>query len=77
MSALPVHDAPAVIMRRGPVLTTRGAAAYCGIAHQTLRNLLALKQGPKSFKQGRLNVFYSADLDAWLAGRITDPEANQ
>ena len=64
MSALAIHEAPAVIVRRGPVLTTRRAAEYCGIAHRTLRNLLALNRGPKSFKQGRLNVFYPADLDA-------------
>ena len=77
MSTPAVHEAPGVVVRRGPVLTTRGAAAYCGVAHQTLRNLLALKRGPKSFKQGRLNVFYPADLDAWLATRITDPEATR
>lgn len=65
--------APPVLERRGPVLTTRRAAEYCGIAHQTLRNLLAAGEGPKVFKQGRLNVFYPVDLDAWLSARITDP----
>ncbi|WP_025104320.1 helix-turn-helix domain-containing protein [Microbacterium paraoxydans] len=60
--------------RRGPVLTTREAARYCGLAYQTLRNLLAAGDGPKKFKQGALNVFYSVDLDAWLATRITDPD---
>ncbi|MHC9046742.1 helix-turn-helix domain-containing protein [Microbacterium saperdae] len=61
--------------RRGPVLTTRDAAKYCGVAYQTLRNHLAAKTGPKRFKQGALNVFYPVDLDAWLATRVTDPEA--
>ena len=59
--------------RRGPVLTTRRAAEYCGLAHQTLRNLLAAGQGPKVFKQGRLNVFYPVDLDAWMKTRVIDP----
>lgn len=60
--------------RRGPVLTTRDAAKYCGLAYQTLRNLLATNEGPKKFKQGALNVFYPVDLDAWLATRVSDPE---
>lgn len=67
----PIHSGE----RRGPVLTTRDAARYCGLAYQTFRNLLAAKAGPKKFKQGALNVFYPVDLDAWLAKRVTDPEA--
>lgn len=59
--------------RGGPVLTTRGAATYSGLAYQTFRNLLAADQGPRKFKQGRLNVFYPVDLDAWMRERITDP----
>lgn len=65
--------APAVIERTGPVLTTRRAAEYCGLAHQTLRNLLALGEGPRAFKHGRLNAFYPVDLDAWLRTRLADP----
>lgn len=65
--------APAVVERKGPVLTTRRAAEYCGLAHQTLRNLLAAGEGPKAFKQGRLNAFYPVDLDAWLKTRLVDP----
>lgn len=68
---IPVHTGE----RRGPVLTTRDAAKYSGLAYQTFRNLLAAGDGPKRFKQGSLNVFYSVDLDAWLATRVTDPEA--
>lgn len=60
--------------RKGPVLNTRAAATYCGLAHQTFRNLLAEGAGPRVFKQGRLNAFYPADLDAWLASRLTSPE---
>lgn len=67
----PVHSGA----RRGPVLTTRDAARYSGLAYQTFRNLLAAGEGPKRFKQGALNVFYPVDLDAWLATRVTDPEA--
>ena len=54
----------------GPVLTTERAAEYCGIKPKTLYNLKSLGLGPKSYKQGRLNVFYPADLDRWLATRI-------
>lgn len=61
--------------RCGPVLTTRAAAAYCGIAMQTLYNELSMGTGPKAFKQGRLNAFYPSDLDDWLKGRIVDPAA--
>lgn len=68
---VPVHTGE----RCGPVLTTRDAAKYSGLAYQTFRNLLAAGEGPKRFKQGSLNVFYPVDLDAWLATRITDPEA--
>lgn len=59
--------------RSGPVLTTKGAAAYCGIAVQTLYNELSSGTGPKAFKQGRLNAFYAADLDKWLQSRVKDP----
>lgn len=58
---------------RGRVYTTKGAAEYCGLAEQTLRNLLHVGQGPKAYKQGRLNAFFEADLDAWIESRISDP----
>lgn len=63
----------AAVERSGPVLTTRTAATYAGLAYQTFRNLLAAGEGPRRFKQGRLNVFYPVDLDAWMRERITDP----
>ncbi|MDY0830765.1 helix-turn-helix domain-containing protein [Microbacterium sp. BG28] len=64
-----------VVERTGRVLTTRDAAKYCGLAHQTFRNLLAAGEGPKVFKQGRLNAFYPVDLDAWIKSRLVDPAA--
>ncbi|TDL43866.1 helix-turn-helix domain-containing protein [Microbacterium oleivorans] len=62
--------------RKGPVLTTKRAAEYCGMATQTLYNSISTgtEAGvdfPVFFKQGRLNVFYPVDLDAWIAGRLT------
>lgn len=63
--------------RGGPVLTTKRAAEYCGIAVQTLYNHLSQGTGPKQLKQGRLNVFYPSDLDRWLESRITDPDASK
>lgn len=58
------------VPRRGPVLTTKQAAEYVGLKPQTLRKLKCYGEGPVSFKQGRLNVDYPADLDAWLAVRL-------
>lgn len=66
----PVH----VGERRAAILTTRDAAKYSGLAYRTFRNLLAAGEGPKRFKQDRLNAFYAVDLDEWLAGRVTDPD---
>ncbi|MCP1427533.1 putative DNA-binding transcriptional regulator AlpA [Microbacterium foliorum] len=58
------------IARRGPVLTTKQAAEYVGLKPQTLRVMKCEGAGPKSFKQGRLNVYYPVDLDVWLAERL-------
>lgn len=58
----------------GPVLRTEQAAAYCGIAAQTLYNLVSAGEGPRKYKQGRLNVFYAEDLDEWLTTRICEPQ---
>jgi predicted DNA-binding transcriptional regulator AlpA len=57
---------------KGPVLTVQEAAPYCGLKRQTLYNLKSLGQGPKAYKQGRLTVYYPADLDAWLLTRVTE-----
>lgn len=57
--------------RSGPVLTTKQAAEYVGLKPQTLRRLKCEGDGPRVFKLGRLNVYYPADLDEWLRGRLT------
>lgn len=49
----------------GPVFTSKQAAHYCGIATQTLYNLISQGQGPKHYKYGKRNAFYAADLDEW------------
>lgn len=56
--------------RSGPVLTTTRAAEYVGLKPQTLRKLKHLGEGPVAYKHGRLTVYYPADLDTWLAGRL-------
>lgn len=56
--------------RQGPVLTTKQAAEYVGLKPQTLRFMKWEGTGPVSYKQGRLNVYYPADLDAWLKSRL-------
>ena len=53
-----------------PILTSEQAAAYCGIAVQTLYNTLSNGDGPKCHKRGRLNAFYESDLDDWNALRL-------
>jgi len=58
--------------RRGPVLTTKQAATYVGLKPQTLRRFKCEGTGPVTFKQGRLNVYYPADLDAWLRERLVE-----
>lgn len=58
------------IERHGPVLTTKQAAEYVGLKPQTLRVMKCEGTGPKTFQQGRLNVYYPADLDAWLSARL-------
>lgn len=57
-------------VRSGPVLTTKAAAEYVGLKPQTLRRLKCEGTGPVPFKQGRLNVYYPADLDEWLRHRL-------
>lgn len=56
-----------------PVLTTRQAAAYCGLASaQSLYNLISQGVGPRYYKQGRRNAFYEADLDEWNKSRLIE-----
>jgi excisionase family DNA binding protein len=54
----------------GPVLTSKAAAEYCGMAVQTLYNLISQGAGPKHYKHGTLSAFYAADLDEWNRARL-------
>jgi predicted DNA-binding transcriptional regulator AlpA len=40
------------------------------MAVQTLYNLISQGKGPKHYKQGKRNAFYTADLDAWNQARL-------
>ena len=55
-----------------PVLTSKQAAEYCGMALQTFYNLLSQGNGPKYYKQGRKNAFYESDLDDWNRARLEE-----
>ncbi len=59
----------------GPVLTSKAAAEYCGMAVQTLYNLISQGAGPKHYKQGSRSVFYAADLDDWNRARLHPVQA--
>jgi predicted DNA-binding transcriptional regulator AlpA len=61
----------------GPILTSKAAADYCGMAVQTLYNLISQGKGPKHYKQGKRNAFYTADLDAWNKARLILVEADE
>ena len=52
------------------VLTSRQAAAYCGMSVRTLYNLISLNRGPVQHKQGSSNAFFEKDLDEWMKGRL-------
>jgi hypothetical protein len=51
------------------------AAAFLGLAPQTMRNLRCRCAGPPYFKLGRRIVYRVADLEKYLADRRVDPEA--
>jgi predicted DNA-binding transcriptional regulator AlpA len=46
------------------------------MAVQTLYNLISQGAGPKHYKQGKRNAFYTADLDAWNQARLILVEVN-
>ncbi|GAA3730543.1 hypothetical protein GCM10022239_03890 [Leifsonia bigeumensis] len=58
------------------VLTVARAAEYCGLKPKTLYNLKARGEGPVAYKQGRLTVYYPADLDAWLKSHLVPASIN-
>lgn len=58
----------------GPVLNSDEAAKYCGYrgGGRSMRNLKQRGVGPKWHRLGRVLVYYPADLDAWMASRISE-----
>lgn len=54
----------------GPILTTKEAAVYCGLAEQSLRDLMSQGVGPVYYKHGKKNAFRHTDLDEWLESRL-------
>jgi predicted DNA-binding transcriptional regulator AlpA len=59
---------PSAAVKRA-MLLTRDAAAYIGLAQQTLAKMRWSGDSPPYFKVGRQVVYDRADLDAWLAER--------
>lgn len=51
------------------------AAAFLGLAPQTLRNMRFYGRGPAYCKLGRRIVYRVCDLEKFLADRRVDPEA--
>ena len=56
-----------------PYLTTKEAGALLKLAPSTLMNMRSRGTGPKYRKHGRLVRYHIDDLNAWSAGRGTDP----
>lgn len=63
------------------LLTTEDAAAYVGLAVQTLAKMRVTGESPPFHKLGRRVVYDRADLDAWIAIRkrrsTSDPGSSQ
>ena len=60
-----------------PLLTRAQAAEYlerigAPVAHATLAKLASIGGGPRFRRFGRKPVYAAADLDAWVAGRMTE-----
>lgn len=56
---------------RGRAFTTKAAAEYVGLAEQTVRDLQSAGRFPKAHKNGRTNVWFVDELDAYLRGNVT------
>jgi predicted DNA-binding transcriptional regulator AlpA len=52
-----------------PGLSVPEAAAYAGVALQTMRNRISLGKGPKVQRIGRRVVIRLIDLEAWIASQ--------
>jgi hypothetical protein len=50
------------------ILSTRQAAAYCGLSPRTLEKHRCLGGGPTYVKLGRLVKYRVVDLEAWITG---------
>lgn len=55
--------------RDDPLLITDDAAAYVGLARQTLAEMRVSGESPPYHKVGRRVMYRKSDLDAWLAAR--------
>jgi hypothetical protein len=58
--------------RQSKRVRTKDAANYCNCSESYLNKLRSIGGGPVFIKRGRLVVYDTSDLDAWLdAGRRT------
>jgi len=63
-------------MARRKLVGKKEAAAYLGLAEQTLANWRYLGKGPRYFRVGQLIKYDENDLDAWLeAGAVEGDRA--
>ena len=62
-------------MEQVQVLNDVQAAAFLGLAPQTLRNARCHRRGPAYIKLGRRIVYKLSDLQEYLAKHRVDPEA--
>lgn len=58
---------------RGPVLTTKQAADYCGMPTQSLYNRLSKATGPKVHKHGARNKFLLGESANHIGCRFQQP----
>jgi hypothetical protein len=50
-------------------MTPENAAAYCGLAKQTMAQMRCTGNGPVFTKVGRRAFYFRSDLDAWIKAR--------
>ena len=59
------------------VLNDVGAAAFLGLAVQSLRNARSRREGPPYIKMGRRIVYRVSDLEEYLNRHRIDPQAGE
>ena len=59
------------------VLNDVGAAAFLGLAVQSLRNIRSHREGPAYIKLGRRVVYKVSDLEEYLNRHRIDPQARK